>query len=74
MSPLHRFADADELARGAADRLLKALIALQKDGETSLWMFALALVVLGFGFGLAINPGTTLIIDGLPGLGLVRQA
>ena len=32
MSPLHRFADADELARGAADRLLKALIALQKDG------------------------------------------
>jgi predicted MFS family arabinose efflux permease len=42
------------------------MFALQKDGDTSLWMFALALVVLGFGFGLAINPGTTLIIDGLP--------
>ena len=30
------------------------------------WPFALALVLFGAGFGLALTPGTTLIIDGLP--------
>jgi len=30
------------------------------------WLPALGLVVFGFGFGLAITPGTVLIIDGLP--------
>lgn len=40
--------------------------AWQGDGERSLVVFAVTLVVLGFGFGLAITPGTTLIIGGLP--------
>lgn len=40
--------------------------ALQAGGEQPLWLFAATLVVLGFGFGLAITPGTTLIIGGLP--------
>lgn len=40
--------------------------ALQANGESPLWVFAVTLVVLGFGFGLAITPGTTLIIGGLP--------
>jgi EmrB/QacA subfamily drug resistance transporter len=30
------------------------------------WLPALGLLVFGFGFGLAITPGTVLIIDGLP--------
>ena len=30
------------------------------------WLPAVGLVVFGFGFGLAITPGTVLIIDGLP--------
>lgn len=36
------------------------------DASVSLWLFAAALVVFGFGFGLAITPGTSLIIEGLP--------
>lgn len=40
--------------------------AVQAGGEQPLWMFAVTLVVFGFGFGLAITPGTTLIIGGLP--------
>lgn len=43
-----------------------AAFALQAGGEQPLWIFAITLVVLGFGFGLAITPGTTLIIGGLP--------
>jgi EmrB/QacA subfamily drug resistance transporter len=35
-------------------------------GDGPYWRFAAALVVFGFGFGLAITPGTQLIIDGLP--------
>lgn len=62
-----RFGSAPVGAWGMAQMAVAfVMFALQKDGDTSLWMFALALVVLGFGFGLAINPGTTLIIDGLP--------
>ncbi|WP_139983451.1 MFS transporter [Nocardioides litoris] len=41
-------------------------VALQADGETSLWWFAATVVVLSFGFGLAVTPGTSLIIGGLP--------
>lgn len=41
-----------------------ALFALLGDGPY--WRFAVTLVVFGFGFGLAITPGTQLIIDGLP--------
>lgn len=40
--------------------------ALQAEGEQPLWVFAATLVGFGFGFGLAITPGTTLIIGGLP--------
>ena len=40
--------------------------AMQAGGEKSLWVFAATLVLFGFGFGLAITPGTTLIIGGLP--------
>lgn len=40
--------------------------AAQAGGEQSLWVFAATLVLFGFGFGLAITPGTTLIIGGLP--------
>ncbi|MCQ7029853.1 hypothetical protein MRO55_25440, partial [Escherichia coli] len=40
--------------------------AVQAGGEQSLWVFAATLVLFGFGFGLAITPGTTLIIGGLP--------
>ncbi len=43
-----------------------ALLALQGDGDAPLWHFAVALAVFGAGFGLAVTPGTTLIIDGLP--------
>jgi EmrB/QacA subfamily drug resistance transporter len=35
-------------------------------GDGPYWRFAVILVVFGFGFGLAITPGTQLIIDGLP--------
>ncbi len=42
------------------------LLGLQADGDAPLWRFAAALVVFGAGFGLAVTPGTTLIIDGLP--------
>ena len=41
-------------------------MALQADGGTSLWWFAATTVVLAFGFGLAVTPGTSLIIGGLP--------
>jgi len=34
--------------------------------DASFWAFAALLVVLGAGFGLALTPGTTLIVDGLP--------
>lgn len=40
--------------------------AWQGDGDQPMWVFGATLVVLGFGFGLAITPGTTLIIGGLP--------
>lgn len=35
-------------------------------GDGPYWQFAVALVLLGLGFGTAITPGTQLIIDGLP--------
>ncbi|WP_171058223.1 MFS transporter, partial [Modestobacter altitudinis] len=42
------------------------LLAWQADGGAPLWCFGAALFVFGIGFGLALTPGTTLIIDGLP--------
>ncbi|PWW24063.1 EmrB/QacA subfamily drug resistance transporter [Geodermatophilus normandii] len=42
------------------------LLARQSDGDAPLWHFGVALFVFGVGFGLALTPGTTLIIDGLP--------
>jgi hypothetical protein len=41
-------------------------LALQNQGHQSLWLFGFTCVGFGFGFGLAVTPGTTLIIDGLP--------
>lgn len=35
-------------------------------GDPELWVVGLGVVVFGLGFGLAITPGTVLIIDGLP--------
>ncbi|GAB3252350.1 MFS transporter [Alteromonas gracilis] len=46
--------------------LCYALFAFQADGEQPMWVFASTLVVFGGAFGLAITPGTSLIIDGLP--------
>lgn len=43
-----------------------AAFATLADASVSLWFFAASLVVFGFGFGLAITPGTSLIIEGLP--------
>jgi EmrB/QacA subfamily drug resistance transporter len=43
-----------------------ALFAIQADGEQPMWVFAGTLVLFGAAFGLAITPGTSLIIDGLP--------
>ncbi|GAB2644322.1 MFS transporter [Nocardioides ginkgobilobae] len=43
-----------------------ASFATLADASLSLWFFAASLVVFGFGFGLAITPGTSLIIEGLP--------
>jgi len=34
--------------------------------DPNLWLVAAAVVVFGLGFGLAVTPGTVLIIDGLP--------
>jgi hypothetical protein len=42
------------------------LLAWQADGQTGLWQFACTLFVFGVGFGLALTPATTLIIEGLP--------
>jgi len=35
-------------------------------GDPSLWITAIGVLLFGLGFGLAITPGTVLIIDGLP--------
>ncbi len=35
-------------------------------GDYVFWQFAIVLAVFGFGFGLALTPGTELIISGLP--------
>lgn len=43
-----------------------ALFAWQAGGDAPLWKFVATLFVFGVGFGLALTPGTTLIIDGLP--------
>lgn len=46
-----------------------ALVLADADASTALlrwWLPALGLLAFGFGFGLAITPGTVLIIDGLP--------
>ena len=47
-------------------QMATALVLFAQLGDGPYWRFAVALVVLGFGFGLAITPGTQLIIDGLP--------
>lgn len=41
-------------------------------GDGPYWQFAAALALLGLGFGTAINPGTQLVIDGLPDRRAVR--
>lgn len=46
--------------------LAYALFAVQASGDLSMWAFAGTLVIFGCAFGLAITPGTSLIIDGLP--------
>lgn len=46
-----------------------ALVLADPDASSALlhwWLPAVGLLVFGFGFGLAITPGTVLIIDGLP--------
>jgi len=43
-----------------------AFVLFAQLGDGAYWRFAVTLVVFGFGFGLAITPGTQLIIDGLP--------
>jgi MFS family permease len=40
--------------------------AAQADGDAPLWQFAVTMFGFGIGFGLALTPGTELIIDGLP--------
>jgi EmrB/QacA subfamily drug resistance transporter len=42
------------------------LLAWQADDGIPLWRFGTSLFVFGVGFGLALTPGTALIIDGLP--------
>jgi predicted MFS family arabinose efflux permease len=43
-----------------------SLLAGQAGGGAPLWQFAAVLFVFGVGFGLALTPGTALVLDGLP--------
>ncbi|WP_216870345.1 MFS transporter, partial [Modestobacter excelsi] len=64
---LRRFGARPVAAWGMAQMALGlGLLAWQADGGAALWRFGAALFVFGIGFGLALTPGTTLIIDGLP--------
>jgi len=47
-------------------QMATAFVLFAQLGDGPYWRFAVTLVVFGFGFGLAITPGTQLIIDGLP--------
>jgi hypothetical protein len=47
-------------------QMATAFVLFAQLGDGPYWRFAATLVVFGFGFGLAITPGTQLIIDGLP--------
>lgn len=47
-------------------QMATAFVLFAQLGDGAYWRFAVTLVVFGFGFGLAITPGTQLIIDGLP--------
>jgi EmrB/QacA subfamily drug resistance transporter len=62
---LDRFGARDVGAFGMGQMATSfALFAWLADGPY--WQFAVTLSVFGFGFGLAVTPGTVLIIDGLP--------
>jgi EmrB/QacA subfamily drug resistance transporter len=64
---LHRFGARAVAAWGMGQMATAlALLAWQADGRAGLWQFAGTLFVFGVGFGLALTPATTLIIDGLP--------
>lgn len=72
-SALHRFGarspgTAGMLAMAAGFAILATALGIPDvPGElASLGLLAAGLVVFGFGFGLAITPGTVLIIEGLP--------
>lgn len=41
-------------------------VLLGRDATPSLWCLAAGLLIFGVGFGLAVTPGTVLILDGLP--------
>jgi EmrB/QacA subfamily drug resistance transporter len=64
---LRRFGARNVAAWGMGQMAVAlALLARQADGGAPLWQFAAALFVFGVGFGLALTPGTALVLDGLP--------
>ena len=56
---------AGMVAMAAGFAILAASLTIS-ESEAPWWALAIGLVVFGFGFGLAITPGTVLILDGLP--------
>lgn len=54
------------LAMAVGFAALAAPLQAVAPGSLDLWTLAPGLVLFGFGFGLAITPGTVLILDGLP--------
>jgi len=54
------------LAMAAGFAALAVALKSVDAGSLPLWALAPGLIVFGFGFGLAITPGTVLILDGLP--------
>jgi predicted MFS family arabinose efflux permease len=62
---LERFGSREVGAFGMG-QMATAFVLFAQLGDGPYWRFAVILVVFGFGFGLAITPGTQLIIDGLP--------
>ena len=64
---LERFGSAPVAATGLLVMASTcASFALQSSGTASIWLFAATMVVFGVGVGMAITPGTTLILEGLP--------
>lgn len=62
---LDRFGARDVGAFGMG-QLATAFVLFAWLADGPYWRFAVTLAVFGFGFGLALTPGTVLIIDGLP--------